>query len=120
VFASILLSSFEVFVFVISFFSMDACQTYGLFKYGDSWLGDAVLGFQWACQDEGYYGGTKSTEWTTKKLPGKEEFNHLKTWRPAFLFMAHTILIMVSQQLSMLTMGVIPLKKNRLLKSKTE
>jgi hypothetical protein len=41
-------------------------------------------------------------------------------WRPAFLFMAHTILIMVSQQLSMLTMGVVPLKMNRLLKSKTE
>lgn len=34
--------------------------------------------------------------------------------------MAHTILIMVSQQLSMLTMGVVPLKMNRLLKSKTE
>lgn len=51
VFASMLLSSFEVLVFCIAFLSMDACQTYGMFKYGDNWLGDTILGFQWACND---------------------------------------------------------------------
>jgi hypothetical protein len=51
VFASLLLSLFEVLVFSISFLSMDACQTFGWFKYGDNWFGDAVLGFQWGCKD---------------------------------------------------------------------
>lgn len=66
VFASLLLSCFEVLVFTIAFFSMDACQTYGLFKYGDNWLGDAVLGFQWACLPVSKHYAPDS-EWATTK-----------------------------------------------------
>ena len=67
VFASLLLSGFEVIVFFIAFMSMDACQSFNWFQYGDSWLGDALLGFQWGCKSEGTGSIFDYNEWTTKK-----------------------------------------------------